>query len=98
MMHGHKSLKLINSVLNEEEFRQGWKESYYFTVQSQFSKSWPFEFPFCPSWCTVVKVVSMLGREFRWNAHFCVHARLSGITVFHFCCFLCAFLRFQFVL
>jgi hypothetical protein len=41
------------------------------------------------SWCTIIKVISVLCTKFRWCAYFCGHMCLSGITVLPFSHCLC---------
>jgi hypothetical protein len=49
------------------------------TMQSWFSKSQLFEALFLLSQRSVYKVISILGIEFSWSAHLCVHTCLSDI-------------------
>jgi len=62
-------------------------DSFRNTVQSQFSKSRLFEVLFCPSRCAEVKVIPMMGTQFRSVLSVCTC--LPGTAVLLLCQFLC---------
>jgi hypothetical protein len=65
-------------------------DSFGNTVYSRFSKSQLFEIPFCPSRCAEVKVIPMMGTQFRSVVSVCTC--LPGTTILPLCHFLCVLL------